>query len=59
VTTSDFQNAPSSYASALDVSIEGEVKELPVGSAFAEMGATGLKRSSGIIDDFLVEGLFG
>jgi hypothetical protein len=59
VTTSDFQNAPSSYASALDVSIEGEVRQLPVGSAFDEMGATGLKRSSGVIDEEFLPALKG
>lgn len=59
MTTAEFRNAPDNYGQVVDASIEGEVRELPVGSAFDEMGRTGLKRISGVIDEEFLPALKG
>lgn len=49
----------SNYAQMVDVTQEGEVKQLPVGGMFDEMGGTGLKRSAGVIDEEFMPALRG
>jgi hypothetical protein len=42
-----------------DVTEEGEVRRLPVGDLFADVGATGLKRAVGVIDEEFLPALRG
>ena len=55
---SGFTNV-SSYGQMVDVTQEGEVKKLPIGSPYAEMGGTGLNRSAGVIDEEFLPALKG
>lgn len=42
-----------------DIAIQGDVKEVPAGDLFADMGRTGLKRSVGTIDEEFLPALRG
>ena len=55
----EFTNAPDTYGQMTDVTVEGEAKKIPVGPPFVELGGTGLRRNSGIIDEEFLPALRG
>ena len=57
---SAFKNVADAYGTLLPGEVQGEVTEkLSVGPALGELGATGLKRSAGIIDEEFLPALKG
>ena len=58
--STEYVNPPAGgYPEMIDVSVDGEKKKLPVGPPFVELGGTGLKRSTGVIDEEFLPALRG
>jgi hypothetical protein len=58
--STEYVNPPAGgYPEIIDVAVDGEAKKIPVGPPFVELGGTGLKRSTGVIDEEFLPALRG